>query len=293
MAQAPWAIWAFISVDPVAPDGPRRTLAGDGVAVGDTRAVDRTFEDLGIQMTYDGLGARPALNVSTLDMRRSYVAGDPVAFRTYSNYPAWIARAEVLIEDGDGVLTRVPVQPNGVTEWHMPETGDADMTYVLRVYDSAGRFDETAPLPLRRTATRMDAPDLDGPITAAGGPKTAPPAAAFRRGGAVTVSGLDVPAGTRITVMGEAVPLDPRRGFVVQRILPPGDHGVQIGVGARSGSRDVAIPKKEVFATGIIDLTLGRDRVADETFARPRFGVCRRGAEQRHAVYRLGRHERG
>ena len=27
------------------------------------------------------------------------------------------------------------------------------------------------------------------------------------RGGAVTVSGLDVPAGTRITVMGEAVPL--------------------------------------------------------------------------------------
>lgn len=260
-----------ISVDPVAPDGPRRTLAGDGVAVGDTRAVDRTFEDLGIQMTYDGLGARPALNVSTLDMRRSYVAGDPVAFRTYSNYPAWIARAEVLIEDGDGVLTRVPVQPNGVTEWHMPETGYADMTYVLRVYDSAGRFDETAPLPLRRTATRMDAPDLDGPITAVG---EAEDRTARRRipvrGGAVTVSGLDVPAGTRITVMGEAVPLDPRRGFVVQRILPPGDHGVQIGVGARSETRDVTIPKKEVFATGIIDLTLGRDRVADETFKRGR-----------------------
>ena len=68
------------------------------------------------------------------------------------------------------------------------------------------------------------------------------------RGGAVTVTGLDVPVGTRVTVMGEEVIMDMRRGFVVQRILPPGDHGVQIGVGSRNETRDVTIPAHEVFA---------------------------------------------
>ena len=260
-----------ITVDPVAPDGPRQTLAGEAVTLGDTRAVDRTFEDLGVRMTYDGLGAHPALNVSTLDMRRSYVAGDPVTFRTYSNYPAWIARAEVLIEDADGTITRVPVKPNGTVDWTMPDTGEADMTYVLRVYDRAGRYDETAPLPLSRTATLMADPELDGPITAAG---EAEDRTARRRipvrGGAVTVSGQDVPAGTRITVMGEEVPVDMHRAFVVQRILPPGDHGVQIGVGAHSETRAVTIPSKEVFATGIVDLTLGRDLVARESYSKGR-----------------------
>ena len=238
-----------ISIDPVSPGGPRKTIAGDPVVVGDIRAVDRKFEDLGIQMSYDGLGARPKLNVSTLDMRRSYVAGDRVVFRAYANYPAWIKRAEVRIRDRDGKITLVPIQPNGQAEWRMPADGSADMDYTLRVYDSEGRYDETAILPLSRTATRMADPDLDGPIIAAGeGEDRTARRTIPVRGGAVTVTGLDVPAGTRVTVMGEEVIMDMRRGFVVQRILPPGDHGVQIGVGSRNETRDVTIPAHEVFA---------------------------------------------
>ncbi len=260
-----------ISIDPVSPGGPRQAIAGDPVAVGDTREVDRTLDDLGIQLTYDGLGAKTKLNISTEDLRRSYVAGDTVTFRASSNYPAWIARAEVRIRDRDGKVTTLPIQPNGSADWVMPAEGDADLDYVLRVYDAQGRYDETTALPLRRTATRMDGPDLDGPIVAAG---EAEDRTARRRipvrGGAVTVSGLDVPAGTEINVMGEEVILDMRRGFVIQRILPPGDHGVQIGVGSRSETRNVTIPKREVFATGIIDLTLGRDLVIDETWNRGR-----------------------
>lgn len=260
-----------ISIDPVSPDGPRQTIAGDAVASGDTRDVDRTFEQLGIQLTYDGLGAKPKLNVATRDLRRSYVAGDTVTFRASSNYPAWIARAEVRIRNGNGEVTTLPIQPNGTADWVMPAEGDADLDYVLRVYDAQGRYDETAALPLRRTETRMDDPNLDGPIVAAG---EAEDRTARRRipvrGGAVTVSGLDVPAGTAINVMGEEVILDVRRGFVIQRILPPGDHGVQINVGSRSETRDVTIPAREVFATGIVDVTLGRDLVIDETWNRGR-----------------------
>lgn len=260
-----------IAIDPVSPGGPRQTIAGETLTYADTRDVDRTFEDLGIQMTYDGLGAKPALNVSTADMRRSYVAGEAVTFRAYSNYPAWIAKAEVRIKDQDGKVTVVPIQPNGMAAWDMPTDGDADMTYTLRVYDSAGRYDETAALPLRRTAKRMADPDLDGAIVAAGeGEDRTARRRIPVRGGAVTVTGLDVPAGTRITVMGEEVILDVRRGFVVQRILPPGDHGVQIAVGQQSQTRDVTIPAKEMFATGIVDITLGRDRVTDEDWKRGR-----------------------
>lgn len=256
-----------ISIDPVAPEGPRQTIAGETLAQGDTRDVDRIFEQLGVQLSYDGLGARPQLNVSTDDMRRSYVAGDTVTFRAYSNYPAWIDRAEVRIRDADGNVTLLPVDPNGTADWVMPGAGEAEMEYVLRVYDQAGRYDETVALPISRSASRFEDPNLDGPIIAAG---EAEDRTARRtipvRGGAVTVTGLDVPPGTRITVMGEPVILDVRRGFVVQRILPPGDHGVQIGVEGQTQTRDVTIPRREVFATGIVEITLGRDFATDENW---------------------------
>lgn len=267
-----------ISIDPVEPGGPRKTIAGETLAQGDTRDVDRIFERLGVQMSYDGLGANPQLNVSTEDMRRSYVAGDTVTFRAYSNYPAWIERAEVRIRDADGNVTVLPIQPNGTADWVMPGDGAADMDYTLRVYDQAGRYDETVVLPLARSASRFEDPALDGPIIAAG--ETEDRTALRRipvRGGAITVTGLDVPAGTTITVMGEPVLLDVRRGFVVQRILPPGDHGVQIAVGGQSQVRDVTIPRREVFATGIVDITLGRDFAIDENWRRGRIAGFAQG----------------
>ncbi|OYX25819.1 MAG: hypothetical protein B7Z10_05095 [Rhodobacterales bacterium 32-66-7] len=278
-AAAPLGDLGFsISIDAVDPGTPPRTIAGEAIAQGPTRDVDRVFQDLGIQLGFDGLGARPQLNVSTTDLRRSYVAGDVVTFRAYTNYPAWIDRAEVRIRDADGRVTTVPITANGSADWAMPAAGPAEMDYTLRVYDATGRYDETTPLPLTRSASRFADPDLDGPIVAAG---EAEDRTARRtipvRGGAVTVTGLDVPAGTVITVMGEPVILDVRRGFIVQRILPPGDHGVVIGVDGQSQTRDVTIPRREVFATGLVDLTLGRDFVADESWRRGRIAGFAQG----------------
>ena len=267
-----------ITIDPVDGGVPRRRIAGTGGDVGTMRDVDQTLEDMGVQVTYDGLGARPQLNVSTNDMRRSYVAGDAVTFRAFTNYPAWIEKAEIRIRDRNGAVQVVPVQPNGVVDWAMPANGDGEMEYVLRVYDAAGRYDETVPLPLSRSATRLPAAEMDGPIVAAG---EAEDRTARRgipiRGGAVTITGLDVPAGTSITVMGEPVIMDMRRGFVVQRILPPGDHGVRVGVGSRSLVRDVEIPEREIFATGIVDLTIGRDLESDVTWDRGRIAGFAQG----------------
>ncbi len=265
-----------ISIDPVSPDaGKRTTIAGETLRHDDTRDMDRLLDQLGLQMTYDGLGAKPLLNVSTTDMRRSYVAGDPVSFRASTNYPAWLTRAEVRVvnrKKPSEVVAVLPVAANGSVTWAMPGDGAEDMLYTLRVYDGAGRYDETIALPLARTAKRFEEPELDGPIIAAGeGEDRTARRRIPVRGGAVTVTGQDVPEGTTITVMGEPVIPDLRRTFVMQRILPPGDHGVRIGVDPSWGPgttvlRPVSIPKHEWFTTGIIDVTVGRDLEANESF---------------------------
>ena len=267
-----------ISIDPVDPRAARRAGGSPPAVRGDMQETDRLFADLGIQLSYDGLGAKQRLNIGTADLRRSYVAGDTVVFRASTNYPAWIERAEVRIKDRDGKLTIVDIGPNGQSSWIMPSAGATEMHYTLRVYDTQGRYDETVPLPLTRTSTRLEEAALNGPVIAVGeGEDRTARRTIPVRGGAVTVTGRDVPFGTAISVMGETVPLDVRRGFFVQRILPTGDHGVKIGVGSLSQTRDVSIPERDVFATGIIDLTLGRDFATEEEWSRGRLAGFAQG----------------
>lgn len=266
-----------ISIDAVpaaGPDAPRRTIAGaPAPRRDDLRAVDRGLDAMGLQVTFDGLGAKPILNVSTADMRRAYAPGETLRFRASSNYPAWIARAEIVVRDADrpgAPVAVLPVAPNGTASWTMPGDAPERMTYVLRVHDAAGRRDETQALPLDRSAGGLAEPVFDGPLTAPGeGEDRTARRQIPVRGGAITVSGEDLPPGARLTVMGEPVIPDLRRRFVIQRILPPGDHTVTLALGGRTETRAVTIPAREFFSTGIVDLTLGRDHVARETW---RFG---------------------
>ena len=104
---------------------PAGDLAADGFSISlddpaataspDTqRATDRALQSADLQIKFDGLGATPRLNVSTTDLRASYRGGDPVRFRASTNYPAYIARAEVLILDkdarGEPVVDRVTIR---------------------------------------------------------------------------------------------------------------------------------------------------------------------------------------
>jgi hypothetical protein len=268
-----------ISIDGVATDigpGPRRTIAGAAATSEQLRDIDRLLEHMGVQLTYDGLGARPRLAVATADLRDSYAPGDTVTFRAASNYPGWIARAEVIVRDGRGdILAQVPIDPNGTADWLMPAAGvlgDAgtgtaeELQYTLRVHDSAGRRDETRAQRLSRSATPVT-PDLTGPVYAAaeGEDMTAQRGIPVRDG-AITVSGQAVGAAQAVMVMGERAPVDGAGRFVMQRILPPGVHGVSIGVDGRQTVRQVTVEHSEWFRTGIIDLTVGRDRALGETW---------------------------
>lgn len=239
------------------------------------RNADVGLDRVDIQVKFDGLDVKPVLNVATADLRRAYRDGEAVAFVATSNYPAWIARSEVLIYERGGVgrsnpLAIVPVDASGTAHWTMPEkagrNGDdtSEYDYILRVYDDRGRFDETRPLTLARTRREFDrhAQDRDAVSPGNGEDRTA------RRnipvhGGAVTVYGRNIPPGYAVRAIGETVPVDNDNAFVIQRILPSGDHDIEIAVegfkdNGISFVRPINIPANDWFYVGIADLTIGK-----------------------------------
>lgn len=288
-------------------DGER--VAGDAPTPVDAeRLTDIGLEEVDIQVKFDGLDQRPILNVSTTDVRRTYRAGDTIEFLATSNYSDWISRREVLIYPrreralGKIVPIVVPVGEGGFATWTMPDTniegGTGEFDYVLRVYDGEGRFDETVPLSLART----DRDDLPGHVKEEQLPPVSPgngeDRTALRNipvyGGAVTVFGRNVPEGYEVTALGETVPLDKDNSFVIQRILPPGDHTVDVAVSgaSKSGglnfSREVNIPTNDWFYVGLADLTVGhrtgddgieevRDGEYDKTYSKGRLAFYLKG----------------
>ena len=247
-----------------------KTIAGAPAPHNSKRRTDISAAAAQVDVRYDGLDQKRALNVSTSDLRAAYRAGERIRFRTSTNYPDYIARAEVRIIDrskrGNPVVATLPARANGETDWVMPADGSDNLAYVLRVYDSRGRYDETMPLDLHRTERAFDTHEtVGGPVIAAGeGEDRTRIRNIPVRGGRITVSGTGVQPQGRVMVMGQPVPVDASGKFVTSRILPVGDHIVTVEVpGARRIVRDVEIPRNEWFYVGIADLTFGK-RLRDD-----------------------------
>jgi len=234
--------------------------------VDEQRRTDVDLNAVDIQVKFDGLEAEPLLSVAAAPRRQGYAPGETVAFETRTNYPGFIARSEIRIvrldaRPGADPVAVLPVAANGTAGWTLPAEEGARFAYVLRVYDDAGRFDETRPAPIEGGALRLDAsdrpeaPELDEDRTAI---RNIPV-----HGGAVTVYGRSVPQGYAVEALGETVPVDAQRAFVVQRILPPGDHAVDVALVGEAGNsalqftRQINIPDNEWFYVALADLTVG------------------------------------
>lgn len=252
-----------ISIDTPEPGADPVFLEGNRGVFNELRRVDRILDEANVQVRFDGLNVDPRLAVSTADMRRTYVGGDTVTFRSSTNYPAYIARSEVRVVDAANpgrVIAVLPVEPNGQVAWAMPATGAAEMAYAYRVYDSRGRYDETRFLPISRTTARQADPVLDGPIVAPGeGDDLTRRRTIPVTGGAITVSSDAAAPGTTVNVMGEPVAVDGGGSFVVQRILPPGVQTVRVGLGRQTIDRKVEIPAQDWFYVATVDLTAFQD----------------------------------
>ena len=185
------------------------TIAIDGEpVVGDQRVEHLTRQDdialsrADVIVQFDGLGAKPRLD---LDMLGEFVTpqpGQPIRLQSRLNYPSYVTRGELRVIDlgargGPRTLMTAPIDPNGEATLIVPE--GENVIVVHRVYDTYGRYDETAPLSLMR-------PD-DRPLTDDVEEGTDP---AVRRnilvnGGAVTVSVTGVRDGAQVYTLGETV----------------------------------------------------------------------------------------
>jgi len=235
-------------------------VAGETAVQDLAREADIDLSEADVKVQFDGLGAKPALDVKLVGEIGDLNAGDTITAQSYLNYPSYVTRGELRVinraaRGGSRVVGVYPIDPNGQTSFVLPQGDDLVLTH--RVFDASGRYDETAPL----TLTRITRDALDVEAAEEGSTRLA-----RRRipvsGGAVTVSGTGVAQGATVRTLGTAIKPDPSGSFVVQRILPAGEQSIEVeltGSGENAYiQRDITIPRSEWFYVATADLTFGR-----------------------------------
>ena len=274
------------------------------ITIDEAAASDLVLSPDDILMSFDGLSGTPLLNAGLADGQGSVAPGEAVKFNTYWNYGHWIERAEIRIFDEDDQLITAPVATiladlSGTAEWSVPQNSDGKTySYVLRVYDENGRFDETR----RKTMRVTDKAELDDALPATtsiyGNDNTT-----IRNievdGGTATVSMADVRDYdiSNLQVFGHPAVIDADGSFAAQQILPFGKRQVSVSYVDNAGRRidmvrQVEIPKNEFFFVGLGDLTVGRQGSGglalieaggedfDQTFVHGRAGFYLKGKIQ-------------
>ncbi len=230
---------------------------------------DNSVEDF-ISMSFDGLKAKPILNVDIDNEDTRAVAGTAVDFVGYWNYGYWIDHAEVRIfnadqSDYESPMAIVPMTSGRRTNWHPEITPPGQLQYVLRVYDSEGRYDETQPKPLEFISEPVSNTGETSLHTLRGyGVDLTRVRNIPVDGGTITVFGKDLPAGTDILVGGQPTPVSEEGTFVHEAIFPAGNHDIDVTMlaGGRAAyrlQRTAFIPKDDWFLVALGDLTAGKN----------------------------------
>ena len=270
------------SVDPTSPRN----------AADSQRCVDVALKRADVQIRYDGMNVEPRLNVVAAP--DAVLRGEHVTFKTHSNYALRIERGEVRVFSKDRSTQQAPIAvipvERGMAKWRVPaelrermlrasikdtlvkgapviaagpdSVKDA-VVYVLRVYDVNGRFDETAPKVLDIAHVRGGGTAPNDLMAVYNGN-----ALEVRNipinGGAILVSGRNVPAGHTVTVMGIPAPVDANGDFAIRQLVSPGPHDVVVAIADKNGyasvfQRSAVIPDHDFFYVALADLTVGQN----------------------------------
>lgn len=225
----------------------------------------------------------------------------PVRFYAYSNYAAFIRRAEVLIyraTDTDLVAplagVELPVGAVSDVEWDgvLPagfeaRNGDA-LVYIVRAYGADGSVDETFPQRLQLVApqeaqrgseilrsaaeralgTSLSAEEAERRSlgdAAIGG-------SALRQqnipiyGSRIRIQGRDIPEGYSVRINGQNQPVDLQRRLVAEYLVPVGAHRFDVSLqgGGEPVTRSLAldVSGKYLFAVAIADVTASGNSVS-------------------------------
>ena len=146
-----------ITVDGVPVDDPGRSSSDV------QRCTDVALDKADIRFQFDNLKTQRRLSVAVApsvavfhNIPEEGLIAAPVRFQMYSNYGAFIARAEVRIfQAGQSTqqgkpLAVVAIDPNGSAEWQPTarqlSAAGQELKYLVRAYGKDGKFDDTKPL---------------------------------------------------------------------------------------------------------------------------------------------------
>jgi len=231
------------------------------------RCVDVALETAELQLQYDQLKAEPMLNLAAWP--NVIMDGKMIYFRGWSNYPHWIKRAEVILytlgfENQKHIIKQLELNKDLQSSWQVSNVSEDKLWYSLRVYDEAGRYDETIAKSLFVKDDSVDSvPDetLREAVLRAGYGKNS----LARQnipivGGTITANGIQIPQDKNVWIMGQPVPLDEKGSFVAQQIIPVGLHTAEVAVLDDDGNgellwRDLEFKTHDWFYVGIADIT--------------------------------------
>ncbi len=250
-----------------------------------------------IWATEDPNLGQPQFNVSA----PSLVAFDggkvvkPVRFYAYSNYSAFIQRAEVLIyraTDADLVdpIAKVELPVGNVADvaWDgaLPagleaRVGD-ELIYIVRAYGSDGSFDETYPRRMqlvnpdeerrggeqlrnsveRRTGAAFSAEEAEQRSLIEGvfGENSLRQQNIPIYGSRIRIQGRDIAEGYSVKINGQSQPIDLQRKLVAEYLVPVGQHKFDVELAGAEGEKlsrtlDIDVSGKYMFAVAIADFT--------------------------------------
>jgi len=251
------------------------------------RCTDVALDNANIQFRMDNLESRRRLGVAAEPV--AVVVKEPVSeldppvvhFRMYSNYTAFLKRAEIRVFEQQSLqsepLAIIPIDDTGLAEWQPASkilAGPArELKYLLRAYDSKGNFDETdaRPLWLYHESSSGKFANSDKPSTqallAAYGENDVARQQIPLGSGTVKVQGSGVPAGHKVWVAGREVPVDAKGNFVAEEVLPNGTQTVEVAVLDEAGNgslylRDLEFKRRDMFFVGIADMTISKNSVS-------------------------------
>ena len=247
------------------------------------RCTDVALDKASMNFRFDNLKLQPRLNVSAWpntvryrDDANTEVADDLVQFRIYSNYPAFIDKAEIRMFDKeqserDEPLAVIEVGANGLAEWRADykafEAPAIELAYVLRVYDKKGHYDETKAQPLWLVDQLEDAGTsayAEKELLVGYGENHLARQTIPLNGGTVLVNGNNIPDDHSVWLAGHQLPVNDKGEFVGEEIFPTGLHTVEVAVLDQEGNgelflRDLEFERSDWFYVGIADITFAKD----------------------------------
>lgn len=253
-------------------DGKPIDIEQSGSDADHQRCTDVALDSADVQLQYDNLTVKPALNITSLIRHKDKKA--IVNFQGYSNYSAFINKAEIRFFSSENSRQSEPsfivnLDKNLSGQWQSKQdlsefNSNAPLHYLLRVYGDNGQFDESQTFTLRLNNPSQTKLPVAQALLAGYGESHLAMQNITLNGGTLTVNGKNIPKEHQVYFLGQQLPINKQSQFVAEQIVPSGIHNVEVAILNEQGNgtlfqRHLELKKDDWFYVGMADITLGEN----------------------------------